>query len=779
MKKLFYKLIRLAIKPFCRPKHFGSIPYLADTHVVYVLPHRSIFDLISLDILATKLSLARPVEDSSSQNQEIAPRTLYLFRGSLFTKVRPNFTDDLEAYFKLTKPEAKTIAFVPCTVFWGRSLGFEKTKLSMRRAHWSHPGIRKKLNNLFLPWGDIWIHLGEPIYLGNLIKTEEISSVSQRRLARLLRSTIQSQKTTTLGPNFENRDELLDSITTSNTVKESMTNRPDQSAALPRKIADSIASNMSYPTIRALTFLLNWFWNRIYEGIELTGIERVNAVSKTHSLIYVPCHRSHVDYLLLSFLLFHKGLMIPHIAAGDNLNIPILGRILRQGGAFFMRRSFSGDELYSNVFKEYLYQTCNRGHSIEFFPEGGRSRTGKLLSPKLGFLNMCVESHERGLSKPVAFIPVYIGYEKIIEGATYVSEMKGARKTTERLRDILVNLKLIKQNFGKVQVNIGQVLKLDKWREESSKSPNQPSTDLLARKIMNSINDAATVNAVNLTALVLLGTARQSLDEETLKEQLGLYINLTKSLYEKEKITNDVVDANSVVQRLISLGLLKIDLEEFGQVFYLEPFTAVLMTWYQNNVIHLFCLPSLIANLIANRRLPIKKRKLLEILALILPYMEKELSTQFELIDAEKALSFLIEKDLIELSGDAIKPPNRSKPSFRNLKLISRIMSPTVERMFIILDLIVQKKHKANTITHAAKNIGQKIGRLYGINSPDFYDLSLFDNFFKELNRRKAITISDEGAITANNLISDIVRHAEGVISTEIRQAINQEASPR
>ena len=75
--------------------------------------------------------------------------------------------------------------------------------------------------------------------------------------------------------------------------------------------------------------------------------------------------------------------------------------------------------------------------------------------------------------------------------------------------------------------------------------------------------------------------------------------------------------------------------------------------------------------------------------------------------------------------------------------------------------------------------LSQKIGRLYGINSPDFYDLSLFDNFLKELNRRKAITISDEGAITANNLISDIVRHAEGVISTEIRQAINQEASPR
>ncbi len=279
--------------------------------------------------------------------------------------------------------------------------------------------------------------------------------------------------------------------------------------------------------------------------------------------------------------------------------------------------------------------------------------------------------------------------------------------------------------------------------------------------------------------LVFLGTARQSLDEETLKEQLELYINLVKNLYDSETLTNNVEDANSIILRLTSLGLLKIDNEEFGPVFYLESFSAVLMTWYQNNVIHLFCLPSLIANLIANRRLPIKKSKLLEILTLILPYMERELSTQFDINDTEKALSFLVDEGLIDLNEDSIKAPNQSKSSFKNLKLISRIMSPTVERMFIILDLIVKEKYQADTITLAAKNIGQKIGRLYGINSPDFYDLSLFDNFLKELSDRKAITISKDGVITASPLINDIVRHAEGVISTEIRQAIIQEASPR
>ena len=138
------------------------------------------------------------------------------------------------------------------------------------------PWVRK-LNNLFLTWGDTWIHFGEPIYLDNLIEREQIAPISQRRLARLLRSAIQNQKATTLGPNFENRTELLNSIATSNAVKDSLTNHPDQSETFQENCGLD-RPNMSYPTIRALTFLLNWFWNRIYEGIELAGIDKVNAV---------------------------------------------------------------------------------------------------------------------------------------------------------------------------------------------------------------------------------------------------------------------------------------------------------------------------------------------------------------------------------------------------------------------------------------------------------------------------------------------------------------------
>ena len=145
-----------------------------------------------------------------------------------------------------------------------------------------------------------------------------------------------------------------------------------------------MASDMSYPTVIALLRILTAFWRRIYDGIDVHGLERIATLGRTHTLVYVPCHRSHVDYLLLSYLLFQRGLMIPHIAAGENMNLPFVGNLLRRGGAFFMQRSFRGDALHAALFSEYLYEVYRRGHCVEFFPEGGRSRTGRLLPTRIG-----------------------------------------------------------------------------------------------------------------------------------------------------------------------------------------------------------------------------------------------------------------------------------------------------------------------------------------------------------------------------------------------------------
>ena len=151
----------------------------------------------------------------------------------------------------------------------------------------------------------------------------------------------------------------------------------------------------------------------------------LESVAEGSEVVYVPCHRSHMDYLLMSYVVYHKGYAVPHIAAGINLNMPVIGSFLRRGGAFFLRRSFSGNALYSAVFMKYLGLMMARGHSIEYFIEGGRSRTGRLLQPKTGMLSMTVRSYLRDPTRPVVFVPVYFGYERLVEGRTYIGELSG------------------------------------------------------------------------------------------------------------------------------------------------------------------------------------------------------------------------------------------------------------------------------------------------------------------------------------------------------------------
>ena len=176
------------------------------------------------------------------------------------------------------------------------------------------------------------------------------------------------------------------------------------------KHANEIVSHQSYRVIRFFHVLLTWFWNKLYNGVDLHNINVVKALARTHEIVYVPCHRSHIDYLLLSYVLYHNGLTPPHIAAGKNLNLPLVGPLLRRAGAFFMRRSFRGDPVYKSVFDEYLHQMFVRGYSVEYFIEGGRSRTGRTLTPKTGMLSMTVNSYLRDFSKPICFMPVYFGY---------------------------------------------------------------------------------------------------------------------------------------------------------------------------------------------------------------------------------------------------------------------------------------------------------------------------------------------------------------------------------
>ena len=126
-----------------------------------------------------------------------------------------------------------------------------------------------------------------------------------------------------------------------------------------------------------------------------------------------------------------------------NLNLPLVGRLLRKGGAFFIRRSFRGNTLYTVVLMKYLATIMARGHPLEYFIEGGRSRTGRLLQPKTGMLAMSVRSYLREPVRPVVFVPVYFGYERMAEGRTYVGELSGQPKEKESILGLLKSWRVL------------------------------------------------------------------------------------------------------------------------------------------------------------------------------------------------------------------------------------------------------------------------------------------------------------------------------------------------
>ncbi len=221
----------------------------------------------------------------------------------------------------------------------------------------------------------------------------------------------------------------------------------DQGAGGRSSTASSIASTPASNTTRA-------------------DIERVRAAAKEGTLVLLPSHKSHIDYLILSYVFNEENLQLPLIAAGDNLNFFPLGGIFRRGGAFFIRRSFKGDRLYAAVVDAYIRRLIRDGYPIELFLEGGRSRTGKLLAPKFGLLNMIVDAALGVSQRRAYFVPVSIGYERVVEAGSYERELSGGEKSKEDAAGLLKTTEVLRHRYGRINLQFGQILTLDEIREE-------------------------------------------------------------------------------------------------------------------------------------------------------------------------------------------------------------------------------------------------------------------------------------------------------------------------
>ena len=782
-KRMNFAVAHAVVRWLIRPSTPG-MPATEAVNTVYVLGSPSLTDLIALDLVAQQVGAARPMQALTADGITETHRFFFLNRGGFRRRPTREHSRRMRRieHWLLNHPAAEA-TLIPVSVFWGRAGNKDRSLLrSLFSDDWSVTSGFRRFMSLFFNRTDILVQFATPIRWHEIIDPGMDPNRLARRTARLVRVKLRNQRTATLGPDLSHRGSLVTRILASETVRciVEASDEKGATARLARHYANEIASDLSYPGLRLFNGFLTWFWHRIYAGIEVRGLDQFADIAETHTLVYAPSHRSHIDYLLLSYALFHAGLMPPHIAAGDNLNLPIIGPLLRRGGAFFMRRSFADDPLYSAVFSEYVHQVLWRGHSVEYFIEGGRSRTGRLLHPRTGMLRMTVRSHRRGVLRPIAIVPVHIGYEKLVEAATYLDELRGEAKPKESVRNVVRSLRLVRQSFGKVALDFAAPIRLAAFVDAAGGKGEDDNQLVrgLAVEILARINAVASVNAINLVALVTLSMPRHAIDEKLALEQIDCLRDLLAldAGHHEHSVTS--MPASDVLAHVESLGMLDRDVHDFGDILSHDAFTAARMTWYRNNALPVFAVPALIACLLVNRRRRVRGADLARYFHIVFPHMRADLFLEAAGDDlVPRWLRHLARLNLVTRHGDDVyAPPPRHAPEHFRLRLLANIAMQTIERYYIMVALLTRHGTMTRDSLEAESGIvARRMSRIYGINAPDFFDAALFRRFIETLIERGAAVESQAGDLSPTPILGEVVRGAQGVISDEFRQAVSRE----
>lgn len=338
-------------------------------------------------------------------------------------------------------------------------------------------------------------------------------------------------------------------------------------------------------------------------------------IKSKHAQPAFESHDSHIDYLTVSWLLFRLGLAVPHIVAGENLDLPVVGTILRGGGGFFIRRSFQGDELYPVVIKEYIEQLLEKGKNMECFIEGTRSRTGKLLPPKLGILKYVVDSLLENRTEDVYLCPVSLHYDDVIESETFASELLGKPKKAESLLGLLSGgSSLLSLQMGKIDVRFKTPWSLRGFIDEQVKrreapGPNGAKVELdlhnnpkhkvillkaLGYRCLADVNQVGVIMPAALVGTVLLCLRGRGVGKADLSKRVDW---LKASIIRRGFQVADFgqMTTTEVVDRALSTmkGMVDIHTDVMEPTFTPSKFFE--LSFYRNQVMHVFVSEALLS----------------------------------------------------------------------------------------------------------------------------------------------------------------------------------------
>ncbi len=703
--------------------------------------------------------------------------------------------DPIRLLIDLQKTTDRSIFIVPEMIFFSpKPIKMKMSIAELIFGTQERPGKLRRLWTLLNGSKNSFAELMDPLSLKECLSRTEFSGLSAHEQAALVRrelvTRINRHRQTITGPVLKSREELKETILTSKPVQDFLTAHAEKENLSIRDVnknadayLEEIAANYSHKWITAFKITLDWLFRTLFEGISVDheGLEKVKEMSIKAPLVLVPCHKSHLDYLILSYIFHINNMPCPHIAAGKNLSFWPMGTIFRGGGAFFMRRTFKGAELYSKIFSEYMKKLLSEGFNIELFIEGTRSRTGKLLPPKFGLLSILVDAFREKACDDLLFVPVFFGYDRVLEEDAYLHEVEGGEKEPESVGQILKARRFLKKRYGKVYVNFHEPISLKTYLDDNgldfyhqNRTEHADLCKAMGYRLVQSIKKVSLATPYGIVAGAILNSPKKRFSHEHLMTDVTMYINYLKS--QDIRLSETLLQKNdrpihSVIENYIRRKFIDINADEETEltaktIYKINFGKRPLLGYYKNTCINFFISAAYTSlGILERKAFQFKHSDLIDTYTVLMHMFDNEFT-----YDRETPPEFYIRKDIKAFINDGILTPHDTLPEtynittegYRKLNCFASFLKTYLESYLVVLHFF--KRHPEREADSKAdvkkvQSIGRRMFKNHEIELPES---------LSEISYKNALTYFNQkglGEVAAEDKIRHYFETLEGYIA--------------
>jgi glycerol-3-phosphate O-acyltransferase len=700
-------------------------------------------------------------------------------------------SDTLQYLVEAQKQIDEPIYIFPQMLFWNQNP--ERTRAFVTSRATGDRGFFSGLFTVSKSQTPAFVRIAKPLNLKEEIESSPADD--PRQIARKLRNKLleiyNNEKRSVLGPTIKSQQEMMEKVLYHKNVLDEIRALAEADHTPEKKLRKKaygyfreIAADFSIIVIKWFNWAVQYMFTKIFDGINynLDDLKRVREAAQRAPIIFVPSHKSHMDYLIISSLFYENKIIPPHIVAGANLSFFPMGQIFRRSGAFFMRRSFRGLKLYPTIFRQYIKMLIGEGYSIEVFIEGTRTRTGKLIPPKLGILRYMIETIEEGYNKDMIFIPITISYDRILEESTYHMELKGKEKETESTSNFVKSRKFLKRKYGKVYLSFNEPISFNEYRGRLKEG--EDVTLSLGSYIMRRIGEIVMATPFSVASSAMLLSSAKGFTRELLKKRISMQVDYLKHAGARmsdqlahaantDEILDYVLDSyfqDGIVGQAVAGVNREGESEVLEGVYTLNENERSRINFYKNTIIHIY-LPATflsIAFLSRGGEEGIDGHMIADVFADLMDLFSEEFVYSEAMLDTPG----MIAKVLEYFTGRSVIAAHEGKYRVAaehrdELVLFAKGVQDLLEAYLAVCDCALQiKTHLSRKeMVYEVRKNGIKLFHLGDIKFAESLSVPYYENAIAKLERTAAL----EGVQTGKKQAELQVKHDQGVVEMKNR----------